>query len=525
MEPVCVRHTELPHSSKLFTDFLYHFHRVAPFYGSNPSQPASYQKVATQIHFPEKRRAALVSTLRAVNGEHPLLETLARPDTFVVATGQQVGLFSGPCYTIYKALTAIKLARTLSSHGLHAVPVFWMATEDHDFAEVSRCWTFDASQKPSLLQVETDGPENLTAGAVRLENPPLNELRASLSDLPFGDEFAAIAELSYAPGRTFGEAFLDLMRRILPEDLLYLDPLHPGIRALASPLLREALLNADELHAHLTGRAKELEAAGYHAQVRFDAGASLFFFLDAGRRFPLRRRQEHYVAQDRSYSAEELAGEAGMLSPTALLRPVMQDYILPTVAYVGGPAEIAYLAQSQVLHQLLLGRMPVTVPRAGFTVLDSRAGKLFRKYQLVLADFLHGLEPLEERIAARLLPPDLVESLVTASDSVTGHLDDLRSRLESFDPTLAAALDRSRARIMHQLAKIERKAAREALRRQDRAEAEAEYLFNLVYPRKHPQERLYTILPFLARHGLDFVSRLYENIRLDCPDHIVLTVS
>ena len=523
MEPVAVPHTEFPHTSKLVTDYLYHYHRVAPFYGGNPYEAASYEAAAARIDFPVSRREALVAALGEINGDNPSLDKLARPGTFAVVTGQQAGLFTGPCYTIYKALTAVKLARTLSSRGLNAVPVFWIATEDHDFAEVSHCWGFDASLNPVPFELSGDG-DRRPVGTIRLENPPLNQLRATLSALPYGDEVATVAELCYAPGRTLGAAMMELLKRILPECLLYLDPLQPAIRSLSAPLVREALAAADELREKLQTRTQELDRAGYHAQVRVDGASSLLFLLENGRRLPLRKRDGGYSAGERSYTEEELAARAESLSPNALLRPVVQDYILPTVAYVGGPAEIAYFAQSQTLFQALLGRMPVAVPRASFTILDTRAAKLMKRYGLRISDFFHGLAGLEEKIAARLIPPDLEEAILTTTESVAGHIAELREKLDEFDPTLAAALDKSRSKILHQLAKIERKAAREALRRENRAEADAAYLSNLIYPKKRPQERFYTVLPFLARHGLDFPNRVYDNVHLDCRDHLVLTV-
>jgi len=523
MEPLRIRHTELPHASRLFTDYLYHFNRVAPFYAGCPTEPEPYRCVAREMHFPDARRAALVSALGEQNPGNKSLDRLAKPGTVAVVTGQQVGLFSGPCYTIYKALTAVKLARKLSSEGIPAVPVFWLATEDHDFAEVSHCWSFNAAQEPVFLQVEAGNSGPRPAGGIRLDNPPLNELRTSLSRLPYGDEIATIVEDAYAPGRTLGAAFRILAERLLPDCLLYLDPLHPSIRTLAAPILREGFAASQDLNRLLLERNRELESAGYHAQVHVDTKTSLFFHLRDGLRLPLRRRDGGYQSGDRVLSAADLAAHAEDLSPNALLRPVVQDYVLPTVAYVGGPAEIAYFAQSEVIYRTLLDRMPVSVPRASFTALDARAAKLLKRHEATLHHCYEGLDALEAHIAARLIPADTQEALLSSAGSISGHIDELRAKLSKFDPTLAAALEKSRLKIFHQLSKIERKAAREALRREDRAEADAAYLFNLLNPRKHPQERLYTILPFLARHGLDFLDRVYENVHLDTPDHVVFT--
>lgn len=521
METACVRHTELPNASKLFTDFVYHFHRVAPFYAGNPADVESYRTVAAKIHYPEPRRAALVAALREKNGENRSLDLLAKPGTLAVVTGQQVGLFSGPCYTIYKALTAVKLAYHLTSAGIPAVPVFWLATEDHDAEEVNHCWSFDAGLTPVSLRVNTDPFRQNPAGEIPLVDAPLSELRTSLAALPYGEDVAAIVEASYPTGRTLGAAFFDLLRRLLPDCVVFIDPMHPDIRALAAPVLREALAAGPDLIHEFQRRNRELESSGYHTQVHVETDTSLFFLLDGGRRIPLRRQDGGYKAGEKVLSTGELAGHAERLSPNALLRPVVQDHILPTVAHVAGPAEIAYLAQSNVAYQTLLGRMPVTVPRRAFTILDARAAKHMKRYGLGLDSFFHGVEAVGERISRSLVPGELQESIRKTTHSVAGQVDALRGQLAAFDPTLAAAADKSRSKILYQLSKIERKARREALRRDERASADAIYLSNLIYPHKHLQERFYTILPFLARHGLDFIDRLYENVHLDCPDHML----
>jgi uncharacterized protein YllA (UPF0747 family) len=213
---------------------------------------------------------------------------------------------------------------------------------------------------------------------------------------------------------------------------------------------------------------------------------------------------------------------AASLSPNALLRPVIQDSMLPTAAYVGGPAETAYFAQSEPIYRTILGRMPVPVPRASFTLLDQRSHKLLARYQLTLGDFFHGEEVLRARIAAKLVPPALNQAIGDTAKSVDGLLDQLGREMASFDPTLAAALERSGKKIHYQLGKIERKAGREALRRDARAAKDAASLYGLIYPERHLQERLYSILPFLAKHGLDLIDRLSETIQMDCPDHRLL---
>jgi uncharacterized protein YllA (UPF0747 family) len=251
---------------------------------------------------------------------------------------------------------------------------------------------------------------------------------------------------------------------------------------------------------------------------------SFFFLLENGRRTALRKQNGNYLTPDGRFSAEDLMERSTRISPNALLRPVVQDSILPTVAYIGGPAELAYLAQSEVLYRELLGRMPVAVHRSGFTVLDRRSRKLLDRYGLCLPDFFHGDATLRERVAAALVPPGLAGALEGTRSSVSQSVQHLEGELARFDPTLNTAVRKSYNKIAYQLSKIERKVGREMLARNERATHDAGYLAGLIYPNKHLQERFYSIIPLLAKHGPELIEHLYESVRLECPDHQLVVV-
>ncbi len=525
MESACLRYAEIPATSKLFSDFQYHFDRVSRFYNGWPGDPESYLRAAGQLNYPEERREALVAALRDQNAGNPSLEILAKPGAVAVVTGQQVGLFSGPAYTIYKALTAARLAEQLRSQGIEAVPVFWLATEDHDFREINHCFVFDAAYQCVRLQVENGNAGQRPVGGIPVEGAPVEQLRQALAGFPYGEEAADLAAKAYVSGATYGEAFERLLESLLRKwGILYVDPLKGSLRRIAAPLLGDALRQASDLKADLLRRNQELAEAGYHAQVLIEPGTSLFFLLDGNRRVSLRRQNGDYASKERTYSIAELADRCEQLSPNALLRPVVQDYLLPTIAYVGGPAELAYMAQSQVLYQRLLGRMPVMVARSGFTILDHRAAKLLERYEMRISSLLQPDAAVREEIASRLLPGDLRREFAGVRQDLTRSLDALERDVTKFDPTLSKALGRSRAKMIYQLSKLESKTGREALRRNQRASEEAAFLLRLVYPEKHLQERFYSILPFLAKHGSGLLEILYESIHLDCPDHKILTV-
>lgn len=530
MESHCLRHDRLPGSSRLLLDYAYRFDNLSSFYTYAPYHPDSLRRAAEAIEFPSERRRGIVRALSAQNPASPLLEKLAAEGTVAIATGQQVGYLGGPAYTIYKALTAVRVAESLDAAGIPAVPVFWLASEDHDLDEVDHTWLFDGNRQPRRYQAEeraANGVSPASHPVGSLPVPPVHgdELQQAFADLPFGEEVTRLATEAYRDGRTYTEAFRDLLEHILGRHrMLFLDPLHEDIRNLAAPLLERAVEHFPMLSAQVAERSTALEAAGYHAQVHVDAGSSFFFILDGGERLNLKVRNGGFVNGKRAWSANELASRAAAISPNALLRPVLQDFLLPTACLVGGAAEIAYLAQSQPLYQDLLGRQPVFLPRNSFTLIDGKAARYMDRYRLTIPEFFTPTELFEERLARTRIPADLKSKMEHSVSQASALFDQMRRDLLAFDPTLAAAADRSKTRVLYQFQKLERKTAREIALREGRVRSDAQYLRGLVYPEKHLQERIYTFLPFLAAYGAGLVDLIYENIHENCQDHHVLVV-
>jgi len=523
MECSCVRQTDLPNTSKLFADLIYRFDRVSDLYPYAPNDADALLE-ASKFEFPDDRRADVVAALRPLNPGNPSLELLAQQGTFAVVTGQQVGLFSGPAYTVFKALTAIKIAEEMTARGVPTVPIFWLATEDHDFAEVNHAYVFNADQQPVRIEANA-AADAVPVGGVSVAQFPIEELRAALVGLPFADEAVALVERAYTPGATMGTAFADVIRELFaPYGLLLIDPMTQALRDIAAPLMREAVKRMPELVDALQIRSKELVDRGYHAQVLVDKQTSLAFLLEDGKRLVLRRNADEFSTGKRKISRDELAAMADHLSPNALLRPVMQDYMLPTVAYVGGPAELAYLAQSRVLYEKLLGRQPVAFPRAGFTILDERSHKRMGKYHLAPTDLFQLDSVFRASIAARLVPEGLRESLASTTKTANDAIEKMAAELLRFDPSLAKALATGQRKINHQLAKIQRKTASQILKKDAQADREATMLYGLTFPERHLQERLYSIVPFYAKFGPALIRELHSAIQLDCPDHQFLVV-
>src|SRR5258708_29406274 len=218
MEPACIRHTDLPGTSRLFADFTYHFDRVAKYYRHDPHAEASFAAAAREVQYPDDRRAAMTRALAAQNGPSELLARFAQPGTLAAVSGQQVGLFGGPSYTIYKAVTAIRLARELSERGIPSVPVFWLATEDHDFPEVAHAWVFDYARQPVRLEVKAPvefAGRPRPVGGIPVAQFPVDQLRRALVGFPHGEEVAAAVAEAYRPGTTMCQGVRALLKTLL----------------------------------------------------------------------------------------------------------------------------------------------------------------------------------------------------------------------------------------------------------------------------------------------------------------------
>jgi len=525
METHCLRQDQIPGASRLILDYLYRFPNLASFYAHAPYDPASYPAAVQQIQYPAERRKTVADALAMQNPQSPLIEKFRRPDTVVVATGQQVGYLGGPAYTVYKALTAIRVAAELDAQGIPAVPLFWLASEDHDLAEVNHAWFYGADRQPQRYQAEENASTQSPVGGRVAPALRGEEFASLLGGLPFDREVIELATAAYDGTRSYTEAFQMLVQRILaPRDILFLDPLRTEIRQAAAPLLAEAVQRFPELVAAVQDRTDELLKAGYHAQVHLEAENSFFFLLEGGQRLALKARQGDFIAGKRSLTPDELAQRAHQISPNALLRPVLQDYLLPTACLVGGPAEIAYLAQNGPIYEALLQRKPVFLPRSGFTLFDERAARSMDRYQLSVCDFFVPEAAFVERIGRTRIPSSLLQNMKGTSSQAQRLLEELRCELLAFDPTLAKASERSRQRVAYQFEKLERKASREVVRREEQVRVDSAYLRGLVYPEKHLQERLYSILPFLATHGAGVVDTIADHVSGFCPDHCVLAL-
>jgi bacillithiol biosynthesis cysteine-adding enzyme BshC len=453
-----------------------------------------------------------------------------------VVTGQQVVLFGGPLLTLLKAATAIARANEATrATGVEHVPVFWLATEDHDLAEVDQV-SFLTKTSVETLRAGLKVAHAVPVGGV-VPGPELEGVLERASELL---EFAPVSEWlreCYLAGPngerpTLTRAFARLMARIFADQgLVVMDAAPRGFHALGARALRYAIEHAAELQQALIARSEELVRAGYHAQVLVADGGSMLFLLDeaTGERVALRRTvngDAQWKAGGRVYCSAELIAilEATpeRLSPNALLRPVFQDTVLPTAAYVGGPAEIAYFAQSAVLYEAILGRITPVLPRLSATLLEPAIAAVMDKDEVQLPDAMTTAEELAQRLGARAMPIEEKRRLAAVGNALEAELSALAEYLGGLDESLGRAAEVSASKMLYQMNRLRRMAATFELQKEASLRKHAEAITLNVFPNGHPQERVVAGVWFMAKYGDGLVERLVGVAGNQCPGHVVV---
>jgi bacillithiol biosynthesis cysteine-adding enzyme BshC len=545
---------QIPQQTRLFLDYLRDPVALRRFYPEAVSFHYEVSNRRDQVLANYKvDRYAVCDALERMNrgwgaSEKVLanVRLLREADCIAVVSGQQVGLFTGPLYTIYKALSAVKLAECMTQRGIKAVPVFWMATEDHDFPEVAKAEFINRDCVLSSVSAPAElHPEGLPVGRVVLDEslePTIQNLLSALPQTEFSDDLEKVLREAYQPGRTYGEAFARVMSQLTgPQGLVLLDPLDSQLKQLAAPLYAEAARRAHKIANAIVDRSRELEAAGYHAQVAPSENSfPLFWHDENGARHALARTDTgKYQAKGesqkpapeggqvtREYTADELADwalrEPDRFSPNVTLRAVVQDYLLPTVAYYGGAAEIAYFAQTAEVYRILERPVTPILPRASLTMVEKHTWRSLERYGIRLTDFFAGVDHVVARVVAEYLGKETSEAFDHTTTTFNNELNNLQEELRRVDPTLAEALEKGRRKINYQIDGLRTRFQRAQMGRDEAVHRQIERAFDLLYPGKTLQERRINITSMMARHGRYVIDWIYGAIDLGSNDHHIV---
>jgi bacillithiol biosynthesis cysteine-adding enzyme BshC len=552
MEPECLPIATLPGTTALFRDYADWSGAAA---GSDvrrwyPSDPFSMEWAKSSPQLEAGARSRLADELlRQADGFDAGGAVLANIERLkhgaaAVVTGQQVGLFSGPLLTLLKAATAIRKAQDATKvSGREHVPVFWLASEDHDLAEVDevKLLSKTAVEKLELgLTERVAGP----VGGLRVDNGNEEGHQRLQAELERASEllgWAPVCDLlreCYAPDAKLAGAFGRLLTKVFAAfGLVVMDASTRSFHAMGARALRAAIEDADGLERALLARSNALEAAGYHAQVLVVPGHSLLFLIDAetGARLPLRRTSEGaWKAGAQAYTVAELLGiletTPERLSPNALLRPVFQDCILPTAAYVGGPAEVAYFAQTAVVFERVfasadkLGRVTPVLPRLSATLIEPAVAAVMEAHEVSLTQVWEAktAEALAMRLGARAMPIEGKRKIAAVGHAMDTELAALTEYMTAMSADLGRAAGVSASKMRYQMNRLRRIAAAFEVQKEASLRKHAAAVMLSLLPEGHLQERVLGGVWFLARYGETLPALMVEHAGQECPGHRVI---
>ena len=535
MNSHCLPFRQIPHTTQLFLDYLDFTPKVQQFYSRSPRFVEWAKDETARIKYPADRRSRLTEILERQNkswgASSATLENIQRfrSGACALVTGQQVGLFGGPTFSIYKALSAVRMAREAEKLGINCVPVFWLATEDHDLEEVNQAHLPNADGNLDALGSATQAKKkDEPVGRIGFGSEILETVSRAAGLLGESEASRLLAEC-YRSGETFGTAFAKLFTRVFSEyGVILLDGSDPELDRIAAPLYGAAINRAQELSTALMKRDEQLREADYHQQVRITDSSTLLFVIRDGQRVPVHFQAGKFLIADEQVSTEDLAALAktssDSFSPNVLLRPVVQDYVLPTLAYVGGSAEVAYFAQAAVAYEKLAGRITPILPRFSATLIEPKPQALLEKYKLSFTEVFQGPEGLRQVIGSHLLPPNLQSSFDQATTAVERSMKSVRESLAQLDKTLVESAEHAEQKMLYQITNLRSRAARAELRQSEIVGRHADLLSNSLYPKKALQEREVAGVYFLAKYGRELLNGLLDTIHPDCLDHQLITL-
>lgn len=529
---------ELPFYKPLFLDYVYRFDRLAPFFAGDIREPDAWRRAAEEVSAYPRQPQALAHALREQNerlgGDDAAASTIDSIERggLVIVTGQQVGLLGGPLYSLYKALTAVELARRATSQlGRPVGAVFWMDADDHDFEEVCSFSILDASQELATLRYQPADPvKAVPVGTLRLDAHIAQLLTETAAEVPPSDFKEVVLDAvkeSYRPGSTLAEAFGGwLLRMTRGTGLAVLDPTARSVKSLARSIFHREIDESRESSARIEQTTAKLVDQGYHAQAGTEDGRIHLLYANPTRSPILVEDSEFRLSSDaKLLTAKELQelveAEPQRFSGNVFLRSIVQDHLLPTLAYVAGPNEIAYLAQLGGAYEFFGVPRPLIVPRASLTLVEKPAAKFLRRNELKFANLSVDDESALNTILKELTPPELEEDFARARTCIEEITKALETDMKAIDPTLASTTRSTRGRLLHQLGDLETKGRRAIKKKNATLRRQFFAARSSLFPNFEMQERRLSPVPYFAKYGWYLTDRIRESISIDEPGHIL----
>ena len=524
----------------LASAYANNFPLVEGLYAGNPADPEAWRDAVRRAQQHPRDRDQLVRLLQAQQQHRGAPEAsraaatrLTDPASVAVVTGQQAGLFGGPLYTLLKALTALQLARrTERELNVPAVAIFWVEAEDHDWEEVKSCTVLDAEFQPRTVTLpDLEGAGELPVAKLQVDarvEQTIDELAAILQPTEFTSAILDSLRHAWKPGRGFACAFATWIETLLgPHGLVVFESADPA----AKPLVKDVFVRELTAPGRTAALAKEagdaLAARGHAPQVTTQSDSVSLFSLDPERK-QIRRHGERLAIGDDEFAAEDLAKKAaaqpGAFSPNVLTRPIVQDVLFPTICYVAGPSELAYLGQLRGVYDHFGVPMPLMFSRATATLLDSGATRFLAKYGVPFEDLRTPDESALNRLLEAQLPASVEESLRDATSATSDAMARVIKALPALDPTLEGSAKTTLGKMEHELRSLHSKVIHSAKKRDETLRRQFRRAQAQAFPQGHPQERELAVIYFLNKYGPGLVDLLLEELPIDLGQHWLITL-
>ena len=521
--------------SKLVADYFSDPSSLLDWYGRSPKSDGDLSELAESLvaaNYPRDEAAQVLRRQQTAYTTDPTVDAnIGRltDGALAVITGQQVGLLTGPVYTIYKALTAIALADSLEKRLAHpVVPMFWMAADDHDIDEIDHVDIFDSDGRINTMSYRPAAAKTGTrTGHIRLDDKITSwrkEVWAALPNAEWTRQIADMINDAYRPGKTLAESFAALLSSLLiGRGLVIINPADSELKRLMLPAFMKELDEPSAFGVEMTARSQKLESDGYHAQVAVATGSTALFcdcdenirrrvdILDSGL-LRLNGTARLHLPQELARIAEETPD---VLSPNALLRPVCQDTVFPTIAVVMGPAEIAYMGQAAPIYERHGVTMPMVIPRARFIVVDQSSARSLEVLGLQVHDAMKEPDRLFGEVVGRRTDGSCDPSFEELCQTITDGFGRLEERIAGDMPEMVDVIHSRMRTALAQVFRIEIKLRQVQRKRNGDLRVAAHRLAQYLYPKNGLQERVYNVVPFFAACGAEFIDRVAEAIDVD----------
>jgi len=543
------------HYSKLARDYITAFDSspVKKFFPLSPNERGStfkelLEKRVRLASSPEEKekRKILVGALHTQHSNagtltqkvEENLRALESERCCAIVTGQQVGILGGPLYTIYKALHTVILANQLKERypDYQFVPIFWQETEDHDFEETSGINIITSNFE--LRNISYKPAEDISRrqiGSLAFEKDALesvfSEIESFIPKTDFTDDVLGLYKNAYQEDFTFTESQAQFLGELLStEGLLILDPNRPELKKQAAHIFKKEIETAPFLSGKIQEVSKDLETLGYHAQL--DPQGMNLFIAEEGRRYKLSKAGDGFSYNSITLTGAEmqkiLAENPERFSMNVVMRPLVQDTILPTIAYIAGPGEISYFTQLRPAYDWAGIQMPIIVPRISITILEDRFEKLFGKYNITTDDLLENGESIIAKLLSTEQEKNLSDSFSKAGKELETSLEVLRNIISTTDTTLDPALTSVKGKILTTLKDFEGKSLAAERKKQSGNKQQFEKALNVLLPEGKLQERELSLLYFLNKYGLGFWMKLKQKFianPVNTNEHHIIKIS